>query len=197
MIFSKNILAVWLLALAVSVPLLTAAQSYELKKVHPRIYEVRVENYEQIIHQCGNALEDFLAYAEAMPDGEVRVLNSSGQAVHVMHYQDGQRQGEELRYFPNGKVEYKAIWRNDTLGPYTWWYPNGQMRWQRDHHHVTSWYENGQKEAEGKFINGRYRKWYHNGQLKETGQYGDTFGKKVGEWRYYNKKGKLTETREY
>ena len=55
----------------------------------------------------------------------------------------------------------------------------------------TSWYENGNKWSQGKYINGKedgkYSVWYENGKLRYQGQY--DMGRKVGVWEFYDSLG--------
>ena len=55
----------------------------------------------------------------------------------------------------------------------------------------TSWFENGNKNSEGKYVNGKedgnYRVWHSNGQLFYKGQY--DMGRKTGVWVFYDSLG--------
>lgn len=56
-----------------------------------------------------------------------------------------------------------------------------------------SWYENGNKNSQGTYVNGQwqgvYRVWYPNGSLHYTGEY--DHGKRVGVWKFYDSTGTL------
>jgi len=61
-----------------------------------------------------------------------------------------------------------------------------------------SWHENGNKNSEGKYINGKengkYRVWHPNGKLYYKGQY--DMGRRVGVWEFYDTLGmKIKEER--
>lgn len=56
-----------------------------------------------------------------------------------------------------------------------------------------SWYENGNKNSQGTYVNGKwhgvYRVWYPNGNLRYTGEYDN--GVRVGVWKFYDSTGTL------
>ena len=60
-------------------------------------------------------------------------------------------------------------------------------------------YDNGQKEKEGRYKDGRligkWTVWYNNGQKSYEGNYKD--GKKIGEWNWWNKKGQKVRQKNY
>lgn len=57
------------------------------------------------------------------------------------------------------------------------------------------WYENGQLEAEGSYVDGKkegvMKRWYYEGQLSEEGFY--LAGKKEGVWKQWYYEGQLSE----
>ena len=63
----------------------------------------------------------------------------------------------------------------------------------------TSWYENGNKNSEVKYINGKedgkYRVWHPNGKLFIKGKY--DMGNKVGVWEIYDSLGVKTKEMKY
>ncbi len=63
----------------------------------------------------------------------------------------------------------------------------------------TSWFENGKKNSQGIFVNGKedgkYTVWYPNGNLHYVGQYKN--GKKTGTWKFYDESGKLLNEKTY
>jgi antitoxin component YwqK of YwqJK toxin-antitoxin module len=57
---------------------------------------------------------------------------------------------------------------------------------------IETFYSNGEEKI------GHYKKYYDNGIIKEKGTYSsETYFKKTGEWRYYDKRGLLKETKNY
>ncbi|MDD2623076.1 MAG: hypothetical protein WC142_04950 [Bacteroidales bacterium] len=59
----------------------------------------------------------------------------------------------------------------------------------------TSWFENGNKNSQGTYVDGKehgkYTVWYPNGQIHYIGKY--HHGQKSGKWKFYNEEGKLTK----
>ncbi len=53
----------------------------------------------------------------------------------------------------------------------------------------------GESMDKEKVKDGRYFKYYRSGELKISGRYKD--GKKNGDWKYYNKKGKINKIETY
>ena len=57
----------------------------------------------------------------------------------------------------------------------------------------TSWFENGKKNSQGTFVNGKengkYTVWYPNGNIHYYGQYKN--GEKTGKWKFYDEAGNL------
>ena len=57
-----------------------------------------------------------------------------------------------------------------------------------------SWYENGNKNSEAKYVDGKedgkYRVWHENGKLYYKGQY--DMGRKIGVWTFYDTLGVKT-----
>jgi len=63
----------------------------------------------------------------------------------------------------------------------------------------TSWFENGNKNSQGKYVNGtlhgKYRVWHANGKLFYKGQY--DMGRQVGVWEFYDSLGVKTRQESY
>lgn len=89
--------------------------------------------------------------------------------------------------------------KNIKNGPYTEYYENGQKR--AEGHYVDGvqegywawWYEDGKPWAERNFVNGKENgkstSWYKSGQKKFSGQYLN--GKQSGEWTWWHENGKF------
>ncbi|MBP7102071.1 MAG: hypothetical protein KBA86_02380 [Bacteroidales bacterium] len=62
-----------------------------------------------------------------------------------------------------------------------------------------SWFENGKKNSQGMYVNGKvdgkYTVWYPNGNVHYVGYYKN--GQKTGKWKFYNESGKLTKENNY
>jgi len=87
---------------------------------------------------------------------------------------------KEIHFFP-GEKKYIEKNFNDSGKPDGVW---------------VSWYENGNKNSEGTYRNGRwhgtYRVWHPNGKLFYTGEYAN--GRRTGIWKYYDSTGVLVRT---
>ncbi|MDR1793116.1 MAG: hypothetical protein LBR36_06740 [Bacteroidales bacterium] len=63
----------------------------------------------------------------------------------------------------------------------------------------TSWFDNGQKNSELTYSDGKengiYHVWYRNGQLRISGQYKE--GKQVGKWFTYDSLGNVTSEKTF
>ncbi|MGI6292418.1 MAG: toxin-antitoxin system YwqK family antitoxin [Bacteroidales bacterium] len=63
----------------------------------------------------------------------------------------------------------------------------------------TAWFENGKKNSEGTYVNGKeegkYTVWYPNGKIRYTGYYKN--GERNGKWKFYNEEGKLINEIDY
>lgn len=62
-----------------------------------------------------------------------------------------------------------------------------------------SWFENGKKNSQGTYVNGKeegkYTVWHLNGKIHYVGHYKS--GKKTGKWKFYNESGKLIKENNY
>ena len=77
-------------------------------------------------------------------------------------------------------------WTAKRHGQWTLWYENGQMESQGDyvdgeqHDQWTQWYENGQMAAQGQFVDGelhgQWTLWHENGQMIDQGYLGGYLG---------------------
>ena len=95
--------------------------------------------------------------------------------------------GEGIRYYSNGKKEYKGNFKNDNYnGHGTSYFPNGKKEYEGNwednerHGHGTSYYENGKREYEGIWENNKKNgfgtSYDDTGKKEYTGNW--TFGKK-------------------
>lgn len=103
--------------------------------------------------------------------------------LSVGRYVHGEREGEWIWNFPNGKVYYRLnfshekkrkVWIETNLlgnehGPYFRYYETGELEEQ-------GFYDTGLKT-------GRWKKFYYNGKLEYEGEY--KADKKIRNWTYY------------
>ena len=84
----------------------------------------------------------------------------------------------EKEYYMSGKLQSATTYKNDTPEETIMYYPSGKIYMKRNYnktHEITYYYENGQ--------------FFLSGYVKNNTAY--------GEWKYYDKKGKLVTKGEY
>ena len=111
---------------------------------------------------------------ESYADGNPKVLTE-----YIVDEKGKKTLYKEIRFFPGEKkfveIQYdpKGLW--DGI--------------------CASWYENGNKNSEMKYVNGKedgkYRVWHPNGKLYIKGQY--DMGRKTGVWEIYDSLGVKTK----
>jgi antitoxin component YwqK of YwqJK toxin-antitoxin module len=143
---------------------------------------------------------------EKLENGSYRVImnNMQGRKVAVVEYSDRTLQtksGFLYRYDINGKVRLAAYFSNNYLtGPFVRWYENGEksdsgyMKKGLREGNWTSWNPNGSKKDSGNYVGnlreGLWTEWPDQGtEWKGMGLYKN--GKKVGDWKYYDHKGRI------
>ncbi len=111
---------------------------------------------------------------------------ADGKAKHVEQYivnKDGSKQLiKETFYFPEEKK-----------------YIEGEYNAQKERNGKwMSWYENGKKNSQGTYKDGKlegdYTVWHSNGEVFYTGEYKN--GTRVGVWSYYDTLGNLIKKEE-
>ena len=50
-----------------------------------------------------------------MKNGEWRGIYDNGATRYIIHYTDDEKDGEEVRYFPNGNIELRQSYSNGLL----------------------------------------------------------------------------------
>lgn len=129
----------------------------------------------------------------------------NGHMKSQANFKNGKEFGSFVIYFPNGQMNQRGSkfddMENDTIID---WYENGQMKFIRYYNKGKKegpsilWFENGKINITVNFIedkkNGIFKEFYENGILSKEGEY--SYGKKIKAWKYYDKKGKLVETRQ-
>ena len=106
-----------------------------------------------------------------------------GQLAEEIHYIDGQENGKNKAWAPNGQIIRDCIKKNhDPTGPYKEWYNNGQIKidgnylepsgpgvWVKDGM-WKEWWENGIMNIDSKYDKGNvlyYKRWERDGILLE------------------------------
>ncbi len=98
-----------------------------------------------------NFLDRLETYAKGVQEGAVKVFDEKGALLRTYAIVDGEKQGEELDYYPEtGKPKLQLSWNDGVLqGTVKSWYENGQLESQREMSQnkkcglLTAWYENG------------------------------------------------------
>ncbi|WP_335981933.1 toxin-antitoxin system YwqK family antitoxin [Fusobacterium polymorphum] len=93
-------------------------------------------------------------------------------------YINGKKNGTEKEYYMSGKLQSATTYKNDIPEETIMYYPNGKVYMKRNYnktYEITYYYENGQI--------------FLSGYVKNNSAY--------GEWKYYDKKGKLVTKGEY
>jgi len=113
---------------------------------------------------------------------EVKESYADGKPKVVMEYttdeQGNKKLYKETHYFPGEKKYIEGKYDETQSRNGTW----------------TSWYDNGQKNSEIKYVNGKengaYHVWHPNGKPYIKGHY--DMGVKIGTWSFYDTLGKVT-----
>ena len=153
--------------------------------------------------------------------GNIQVNYSNGSPNMELNYLNGKKDGKYLSYYPNGNLKEDVTFLNDEpIGISKYYYEDGiiyesieyltkteeQETWK-----LIEYYSSGQKKEEGEkiklgsnFVAPKYKigywiYYYENGKKKEEGnwQIGGMHGNdniRVGEWKQYDKSGKLVRT---
>ncbi|MEP4077373.1 toxin-antitoxin system YwqK family antitoxin [Haloferula sp.] len=148
--------------------------------------------------------------SERIPDAEAPELIANALPFHQIQVR------EKLFYAPNTQSPYsgwvKYMWDNGQVqmlkyvkdgvatGPTTSWYESGEKKAEGrvknnfDDGLVVFWHRNGQKAAERTYDEGNpvglWQEWFDNGQKMSERRYSES-GEKVGIWREWYKNGKL------
>ncbi|MCA9173044.1 MAG: toxin-antitoxin system YwqK family antitoxin [Planctomycetales bacterium] len=89
---------------------------------------------------------------------------------------EGTKEGEWVRYYPNGQKQMVGVFQRDKpIGQFTWWYESGQRA-------LTGVYEEGDKV-------GQWTWWHDNGMKRSQGNYRE--GNPAGLWASWDEQGTL------
>lgn len=91
-------------------------------------------------------------------EGEMRFFDNYKNLIHSYSVVQDQKEGEEIFFYPTGKVRLMVGWRGDEI-----------------HGLVRSWYENGQQESEREMSHNKKQgmayAWYKDGSLMLVEEY--------------------------
>ncbi len=141
---------------------------------------------------CFNSINDsiWLIAPDALPDGKYIAFfySDTNKLAFEIRYKEHKKNGVEIAYYPNGKINRKQNYKNGVFdGVYICYFKNGRISLQRNYKNSREngndigFCENGKKEYEGKYKDGLCygisRKWdcytgkliskqkYRNGKL--------------------------------
>ena len=124
-------------------------------------------------------LEGKVTYKNDEANGKYESYFENGKTLYSDGtYINGKKNGIEKEYYMSGKLQSATTYKNDTPEETIMYYPSGKIYMKRNYnktHEITYYYENGQ--------------FFLSGYVKNNTAY--------GEWKYYDKKGKLVTKGEY
>lgn len=164
-------------------------------------FEITVPGYDSL-KKGNNDFQNFYYSTNDKPDGKLTVRDESGNRVRECTYKN-HLMFDEHWWFSTGQKEFDGTWSetaneygDQTLEEYKWYYKNKKIRKHGFYNGVTvTYYENGDKESEKTFLNGKpngpYKTYYQGGKLETEGAFAK--GLKTGEWIHYNIDGTVRE----
>ncbi|MBA3958085.1 MAG: hypothetical protein H0X51_06810 [Parachlamydiaceae bacterium] len=121
------------------------------------------------------SVSEYHQYQSGIPEGEVKILDSTGTLARIYHVKKEVKDGEEIEYYTTLETKTKdprpklsVTWNDGVLHGLTkTWYPNGVQESQREmtknvkNGVLTAWYEDGslmliEKYDQNKLITGEY-----------------------------------------
>ena len=144
-------------------------------------FEIIVPGYDTL-KKGNNDFQLFFYIANDKPDGKLTVRDEKGNKVRECVYRN-QLMFEEHWWFSSGEKEFDGVWSESVneygdqiLQEYKWYYKNRKLRKHGFHNGITTtYYDNGEKESEKTFMNGKahglYRAYYPNGKIQTEGQF--------------------------
>ena len=124
-------------------------------------------------------LEGKVTYKNDEANGKYEAYFENGKTLYSDGtYINGKKNGIEKEYYMSGKLQSATTYKNDTPEETIMYYPSGKIYMKQNYnktHEITYYYENGQI--------------FLSGYVKNNTAY--------GEWKYYDKKGKLVTKGEY
>ena len=145
-----------------------------------------------------------------MMDGMTREWHENGQLMTEGAYVNGMRDGLWKEWYDNGNLRMEAVFdRTKVNGAITEYYPDGKTessgfykvagRKKERTGHWTTWYENGERQSDGEYIDnkrvGRWQQWYPTGTLKEDAFFDK--GMYQGAFKDYHENGQLRSEGHY
>jgi antitoxin component YwqK of YwqJK toxin-antitoxin module len=125
----------------------------------------------------GLSLRNGVLFREGAPfSGIVRTTWENGTPRTLEPYLRGKKHGEEIEYYPSGKLRWKRPFRRGVKeGRHVGWWENGRKMFEYRFHKgeyagtTREWYPTGAPAREGRYLNGveagLQRAWRENGTL--------------------------------
>ncbi|HEX8528453.1 MAG TPA: TonB family protein [Cytophagales bacterium] len=171
-----------------------------------------VDKHGRVVEKQGEAAgyQMVVRDAKSRLNGPIIQYDSLGRKTMSGAYVDGNHEGMFEHYHPNGQLRSKVAYRADWLvGRFESWYGNGKpkevgnfsadttdrrRRWQWEVYRIESfWDSTGTQLVENG--TGSYYDVHDNGKVAEKGAYRG--GAREGEWLFYDKSGRQTNTEQY
>jgi antitoxin component YwqK of YwqJK toxin-antitoxin module len=156
----------------------------------------------------GNKLSE-VTFRNGQLDGDALEWDAAGKQTAKDTYINGRKLGPKTEFYTTGgakKTEGVYLFARQTSNyTYDWW--NATIKTQsaakegKDQRHGmwSSWYQNGQKQLEGKYVEdvptGKFTWWHENGQKAIEGEYIN--GKQNGHWVWWHQNGQKSIQGDY
>ncbi|HZZ72857.1 MAG TPA: hypothetical protein VFE24_11430 [Pirellulales bacterium] len=155
----------------------------------------------------GNKMTE-VEYKDGQINGDTLEWNAEGKQVAKETYMDGRRLAAKVDYYSPGVKRFEGVYlyaRQINSTNYDWW--NGKISVtaagkegiDQRHGMWTSWYRNGQKQLEGRYVEdapvGKFHWWHPNGQKAIEGEYIN--GKQTSKWTWWHINGQKNIEGEY
>jgi len=138
------------------------------KKMAVMNYRSGKKVYAELFNESGEKRAEGL-YMGKQKDSTWLFFNSHGQVIMRQHYAMGQREGQSVKFFPNGDTSHVTTWQEGKKhGIHKKYFPNGQIKLKARYHEgeldgpFTIFFPEGYKEIEGSYRdNLRHGKWVY------------------------------------
>lgn len=189
---------------------------WKIIKIDAGKYKIQVNKFDSV--EAGEScFRSWMNTGNGKPDGELLVYDEKGRKRRLAKYKSGIRVGAHYEWYDTGEVYDITNWETDLYFNSKTFYKSGKIKstavnGNRENAVYTSYYENGQIETLYDQLAGidktyyqsgqvkslrsikkrSYTEWYQNGKTKVTGTLDESGLGRVGKWKYYDEKGKLT-----
>jgi antitoxin component YwqK of YwqJK toxin-antitoxin module len=123
-------------------------------------------------------------YVNQLKEGKWKFYSATdeGYLISEEEYKGNQRNGQSLKYYPDGTIAERLNYINDKReGEWLQYHPNGKM-------FLKSFYS-------GDMLNGKFEVWFENGQIEFSGFYENN--RRESTWLLYSQDGNLMYKLDY